>query len=137
MKIPSVAEKIDTYKGLEPPGITFYNVPLPNGEPWDSMSLSQKCDFMMMNKSQTNIEIVATIFDCIVNERWVKFAADYAINDDLTCIRADTSTTLDDFTTTNLDGIIYINSPSVSDFLAAIERLGPTKTIIWKLAIFR
>lgn len=133
IKIPSVTEKIDTYKDLKPPNITVYNGPDIPDNPWNSMSLSQRCDFMMMNKSHQNIEIFATIFDCIVNERWVKFAAGYAINDDLNCIRADT-TTLNEFVTRNFSGIIYINIPNVFQLLQAISTLKPQITVIWKLA---
>lgn len=137
MKIPTVAEKIDTYKDLEPPNITFYNVPLPNGEPWDSMSLSQKCDFMMMNKSCPNIELLANTLKCTVNPSWIKMAAMYAIGDDLDCIRVnkDGNRLLwPVFINSNLIGVIYIYSSNVSQLLTAIQsKLSPDCTIIWRL----
>lgn len=145
--LPTISEKIDTYKNLEPVTITTYtgdrfwddNGPkLKDNQTllWNSISLSQKCDFMMMNKSCPNIELLANTLKCTVNPRWIKMAAMHAIDDDLDCIRVNKGGNRllwSDFITSNLNGVIYICSSNVSQLLTAITKLSPYCTIIWRL----
>jgi len=145
--LPTISEKIDTYKNLEPVTITTYTgdrfwddkgPKLKDNQTllWNSISLSQKCDFMMMNKSCPNIELLATTLKCTVNPRWIKMAANHAINDDLDCLRVNKGRNQllwSDFITSDLDGVIYIYSSNVSWLLTTIAKLSSECTIIWRL----
>jgi len=130
MRFPCIAEKIDTNKNLNMPNIAAFNPNLtvtkrvimsnPN------LSLSQQCDFMMMNKSISNIELLSKTLQCVVKKKWVKFAAVFTINDQLRCVRAQPLTSYND------NGVIYISDNNVYRFLYFLNILSPAKTIIWQ-----
>ena len=112
--------------------ITSANNPFSKTGIWDNITLSQKCDFMMMNKSVTNIELLVNTLGCHVKSNWVKMSASFTVNDDLQCAFANILR-WEDFIESKDEEVFYIRNPNVCQLLSAFTKITDNNIIIWKL----